>query len=355
MLKQFVLITTIGSLCAIAQDSKTAALEGLDPVLLTEGQEVPGQGSISLANGRFLYQFSSEQTRDRFRKNPELYGIQLEGACARMGPPVGGSPDAYFVYDHRIYVFGSSECYKHFTANPKKYLESEQPKPAWNPTAATRAQGKVVLDKAVEAMGGTVKWGGVQSYLETRHATDSAGEITIRVAARLPDSFVSETTAGSNTFGSLVTPADAVSLFRGGGRRLPQSFGRALLNDWRRNLLPLLLDRNRAGFEAYYAGRSGDVELIAVKDHGIVSTLFVDRESSRVVAIAWEGRTSDGFARLRVSYSDYRPVGGLQLPFRAAGTLEETGAPARSWTVESYELNPADIDMRLRPPAKIQE
>src|SRR5580700_9353099 len=131
MAKIAVALLIVAAACAAAQAPKTAALEGLDPVLLTEGQEAPGKDSITAQQGRFLYQFSTDETRARFRKEPDRYGIQLDGACARMGPPVGGSPDAYFVYDHRIYVFGSSDCYKRFAADPKKYLESEQPKPAW--------------------------------------------------------------------------------------------------------------------------------------------------------------------------------------------------------------------------------
>jgi len=344
--------------CAAAQAPKTAALEGLDPVLLTEGQEAPGKDSIALEQGRFLYRFSTEETRARFRKDPERYGIQLDGACARMGAPVDGSADAYLVYDHRIYVFGSSECYKRFAANPKKYLESEQSKPAWNATAETRAQGKALLEKTIEAMGGAAKWDGVGSYVETRQAQGPAGTLTIKIAAKLPDSVISEISVGDNAFGNLVTPQEVLSLYRGAGRRLPRSFGRAILADFQRDPLPILADRDKPGFEVYYAGRAGNADRLRIDDQGRISTLLRDPESGDITAIEWLGPSPGGYVTYHVSYSNYRAAGGLQLPFRAEGSAEgsdEALPPGHSWTIESYELNPADIEARLRPAVKIAE
>lgn len=347
-----------GAACAGAQEQKTAALEGLDPVLLTEGQEVPGKDSITLEQGRFLYQFSTDETRSRFRKDPDRYGIQLDGACARMGAPVTGSPDAYFVYDHRIYVFGSSECYKRFAANPKKYLEAEQPKPAWNATAESRAQGKALLDRTIEAMGGAAKWDGLGSYIETRRAQGPAGLLTIKIAAKLPDSVFSEISVGDNAFGNLVTPQEVLSLYQGAGRRLPRSFGLAILADSQRDPLPILADRNKPGFEVYYASRAGNADRLRIDDHGRISTLLCGSESGKITALEWVGPSPGGYVTYHVSYSDYRAVGGLQLPFRAEGSAEgsdEPLPPGHSWTIESYELNPADIEARLRPAVKIGE
>src|SRR3954452_2080424 len=134
--------------------AKPAALEGLDPVLLTEGQEVPGKDTLAAEHGRFLYRFSTEETREKFRKDPDRYSIQLDGACARMGAPSSGSPDSYFVHKNRIYVFGSNDCYKKFAANPSKFLEAEQPKPEWNPTPQSLERGAAALKAVIQATGG---------------------------------------------------------------------------------------------------------------------------------------------------------------------------------------------------------
>ncbi len=341
-----------------AQTAKNPALEGLDPVLLTEGQETQGKESVRLESGPFLYQFSTEETRSRFRQDPERYGIQLDGACARMGAPVRGSADAYWVYNHRIYVFGSRECYRRFTANPKKYLEAEQAKPAWAPSAATRAQGQAVLDKAIAAMGSSDQWAGIKSYAETRHSSGPAGDLTIRIAAKPPASFISQTTAGANTFGSLVTPELVLNLFRDTGTRLPDNFGRAILAVSQRDLLPLLLDRRLPGFAVYDTGRAGGADRLQVNDQSRISTLSYDPQSGRIADVAWLGPSPSGYVIHHIRYSEYRAVNGVELPFRADAFDEgndEPAPPSLSWKVERYELNPADIDTRLRPRVKIAE
>lgn len=330
------------------QTAASAALEGMDPVLLTEGKETPGQESLTLKHGRFTYQFTSEETRERFRKDPEKYGIQLDGACARMGPPTGGSKDAYFVYENRIYVFGGNDCYKRFSASPEKYLESKQPKEPWNPTPSAVKQGQALLKKAIDAMGGTAKWEAVRSYLETRHRDTPRGTQVMTIAVRWPDSYRNETTQGEMTFGGLITPAGKYNVFRGEGVAVPESFGPAMLAEWRRDLLSLLLARNAKGFEVYYAGRAGEADLLAVNNQGALSTLVLDPTTGQITAIKSRGRNADGFGEARIAYSDYRETGGLRLPFRAEGTFAGDPSPGRSWVVDSYQFNPPDLDAKFQ-------
>ena len=96
----------------------TPVLEGLDPVLLVQGKEVQGNLKITVTRGNFQYFFASEENRATFEKDAARYEIQLNGACARMGPPVTGDPDLYSIYKGRIYIFGSGECKTRFDATP---------------------------------------------------------------------------------------------------------------------------------------------------------------------------------------------------------------------------------------------
>ena len=90
----------------IAQSAQDAVpvLEGLDPVMLVQGKEVQGNLKITLTRGNFQYMFASEENKTAFEKDPASYEIQLNGACARMGPPVRGNPDLYTVYQGHIYI-----------------------------------------------------------------------------------------------------------------------------------------------------------------------------------------------------------------------------------------------------------
>src|ERR1044072_2324910 len=67
-------------------------LEGLDPVLLSQGKEVQGDMKYQVTRGKFQYIFANAQTQATFEKDPARYEIQLDGSCARMGPPTGGNP-----------------------------------------------------------------------------------------------------------------------------------------------------------------------------------------------------------------------------------------------------------------------
>ena len=122
-------------------------LEGLDPVLLTQGKEVQGDMKFKVARGRFEYLFANAETKATFEKDPTRYEIQLDGHCARMSTAMG-NPDLYTVHKERIYIFGSEECRTLFKAAPEKYLEKPD-KPKEPASVETVKPGKEIIAKAV--------------------------------------------------------------------------------------------------------------------------------------------------------------------------------------------------------------
>ncbi len=226
--KRLLVLLMIAASTLAQPKPKTAALEGLDPVLLTEGKETPGKEALAVQHGAYLYQFSSEETRSRFQKDPEKYAIQMDGACARMGAPVRGLADSYYVYDRKIYIFGSNDCYKAFSADPAKYVADAHAAPAWKPTAAERAQGRALLKKAIAAMGGEAHWNAVRSYVRIHHVSRPQGDNTITDVARMPESFRAETVFPQGSYGNLITPAAQFTFFREEGQALPKTFSEAI-------------------------------------------------------------------------------------------------------------------------------
>jgi hypothetical protein len=265
-----------------------------------------------------------------------------------MGPPVGGSPDAYVVHEARIYIVGSQECYRRFKSAPAKYLEP--PQPELKASAEDRAKGAALLKKTRTVLGGADKFA-VQSYVETRKLESPRGVQTMTRAALLPGSFRVETSFGENSFGNLVTPMGGFNVFRGEGQRLPESFAREVLNTWRHDLLAILTAHGDAEFDAAASG-----ELVKVRHHGTLSTLQIDAPSGEIKSIAFRGRGPEGdYGDVRIEYSDYRDAGGVRLPFKAQGVFNGAPSPANTWAVESYQLNPSDIAARLKAPEKIRE
>lgn len=102
-------------------DGAALALEGLDPVLLTEGHEELGKPEIIEEHGDYRYQFVSEPTRARFAADPERYGVQ--NSTCPVVPGAAVNPDLYAVHDGRIYLFASRPCIESFSENPQSFLE----------------------------------------------------------------------------------------------------------------------------------------------------------------------------------------------------------------------------------------
>jgi putative intracellular protease/amidase/YHS domain-containing protein len=97
------------------------ALNGLDPVALVSGKELPGDKSLATQRGGFRYLFATDENRKTFEREPARYEIQRNGECAAMAG-VRGNPGLFAVVKGRIYLFGSPACRTSFTAEPEKYL-----------------------------------------------------------------------------------------------------------------------------------------------------------------------------------------------------------------------------------------
>ena len=85
-----ILVVFLGSSTAVVRAQNRSGetlipLEGLDPVMLSQGKEVQGDMKYKVTRGRFEYIFVSAENKATFEKEPSRYEIQLGGHCARMG------------------------------------------------------------------------------------------------------------------------------------------------------------------------------------------------------------------------------------------------------------------------------
>src|SRR5262245_35424344 len=168
------------------------ALEGLDPVLLSQGKEAQGETNITVTRGQFRYMFANAANKATFEQDPTRYEIQLDGACARMGAPVSGTPDLYTVYQDHIYIFGSAGCKKAFDAAPENYLEA----PNATKTKVTLApealkKGQALIEQAVSAMGGAARVDNLTGYqgksLVQQHRQQGDVEVKTNLTILFPD------------------------------------------------------------------------------------------------------------------------------------------------------------------------
>lgn len=311
-------------------------LEGLDPVMLSQGKEVQGDMKYTVTRGQFQYLFANADNKATFEKEPARYEIQLNGHCARMGPPTGGNPDLYAVHNGRIYIFGSEECQKLFKAAPEKYLEVPAP-PKAPPSAEMTRRGQQLIAKAVEAMGGS-KLDQLVS-LERKESRSNEAKTTLLVS--FPDAVRQETVRPTFTLVSVVTPAESFVVFNNRANPMPEANRTAIYKELNHDLIVLLRARTRSDFKVAGNGKSeAGAEYVDVELPGFTTSLGIDAATGRVLSQTYHGRGPGGVVgEIAISYSDFRTVAGLSLPFKISATFDGQPFPALSATVDALTLN----------------
>lgn len=333
VINYILIIVVIGCVTASAQVSETVIpLEGLDPVMLSQGKEVQGDMKYKVTRGQFQYLFASAENKATFEKDPSRYEIQLDGHCARMGAPTTGNPDLYLVHNGRIYIFGSEECQTLFKAAPEKYLEVPAA-PKSPPTEEMIKRAQELLAKAVEALGG----GSKLDQLRTFQRTDLRGNQVKNIwTLSVPDALRQETVRSNFTLVSVVTPAESFFLVNNSARPMPADNRTAIYKELNHDLIFLLRARTRPDFKASLAGDGAvDIELPE-----FTATIGIDPGTGRVVSQTYRGRGPGGvLGQIVINYSDFRTVAGLVLPFKTTATFDGQPFPALSATVEAITIN----------------
>lgn len=329
-------------------------LEGLDPVMLVQGKEVQGDLKISVTRGTFQYLFANAENKATFEKDTARYEIQLEGACARMGAPVGGNPDLYTVHQGRIYIFGSADCKTRFEAAPQKYLEAANeagPRAPATPEAVKKA--KSLIDAAVAAMGGAARIDGLASYQEksTTLQNRRQGEVEIKTNLTIvfPDRIRSERVMPDyedaskvRQFATVVTASEVFGIMGSVTRPLPSSARAEQEKEVNRRILAILRTRNSINPAAIGSGKIGEtaVEQVAIEIDHAIYTLGIDPASGRILSLSAHRRGPQGaFGQFIQAFSDFRTVDGLTLPFKITATFDGQPWKEQSPTIEAIAVN----------------
>lgn len=343
-------------------------LEGLDPVMLVQGKEVQGDLKIFVTRGKFQYLFANAENKASFVKDPARYEIQLEGACARMGAPVTGNPDLYTVHQGRIYIFGSDECKKRFDAAPQDYLETANeatPKTVVTPEAARKATA--LIETAVVAMGGASRIDGLISYQEKSTTAQTRRQVDVEVKSSLtvvfPDRIRFEQVMPDWNDPSkvrqvtmVISAGEVFGIMGDVARQLPDSARIGQEKEVNRKLISILRARKSLSPSAVGSARIGEtrVEQVAIEIDHASYTLGIDPATGRILSLSARRRGPQGnFGQFIQTFSDYRAVDGLTLPFKITGTFNSQSWKEQSTTVETITVN-GKIDPALFEKPKVK-
>lgn len=340
------------TIAAAQTPSVVTVLKGFDPVELVDGKEVKGSDSLSITRTRYRYLFASEANRKRFVKSPDEFQIQMGGGCGRMGSLSGvGSPDRYYVFNRRIYIFASEQCRNSFKAAPEKHLELPDAPPTG--TAADKQRARQLLALALKGFGGAKQVDALKTYQAriklAYKSGDKVDEYKQTQTIAFPDRFRDEYDWGSSTTADFLSDGGVVSVDSKGAWAREEPVRAALEREFYRHPLAILKARRSPGFVAFASGKGKvgetEVELLKVGYKGATTTLAIDTQTGRTLQAAYRGR-SGGFGDVVKTFSDFREVNGIILPFK----LEESfngkpiTSPARS--VESVAINES-LDEKL--------
>ena len=107
---------------AQAESPSRIALWGYDPVsYFTVGRPEPGSAEFSFRFDDTTYWFASEEHRKMFAADPEHYAPQFKGYCAlsvARGLKIEADPEAWTIWNGKLFVFGSKDAVPKFKANP---------------------------------------------------------------------------------------------------------------------------------------------------------------------------------------------------------------------------------------------
>jgi YHS domain-containing protein len=98
------------------------ALSGYDPVsYFKPGHPEKGSAEFTYSFEDARYLFTSEEHRTMFAADPERYAPQFSGYCAitvSRGAKYEADPEAWVIWDGKLFVFGSKDLVPDFNANP---------------------------------------------------------------------------------------------------------------------------------------------------------------------------------------------------------------------------------------------
>ena len=242
------------------------------------------------------------------------------------------------------------------TFGPVTRLDITIPEPAASDATAAPATvspealaaGRTLLERAVTAMGGAAAVDGVKTYRETAtmNVTSPQGEMALDTTATfsLPDRVRQELTTPMGRISMVVSTEGAAAVMPDGSTRpMPPAQSDQMRQQLRQSPVVLLQRRAEAGLSAAVTGEDtvGGVPVQVVRVNGaeVSVTLGIDA-TGHIRQLSYRGPGPTGApADIVTAFDDFRPVGGLTLPYTRVTTVN--GEVLQRTTVTLLEVNPA--------------
>jgi hypothetical protein len=231
-------------------------------------------------------------------------------------------------------------------------------------------EGRLLIEKAVAAMGGVAGIDGLTSYqeksttLQTRRQGDA--EIKTSLIVLFPDRIRSDQTmpdwnnpSTTREMAVVITPSEVFGIMAGAARTLSNAARIDQEKELKRRPISILRARKGANFNPALIGSAkvGEtaVQQVSVEIDGASHTLGIDPATGRILSLSSRRRGPEGnFGQFVQVFSDFRTVGNLTIPFRITATFNGQPWKEQSPTIEAITVN-GKVDPALFEKPKINK
>lgn len=228
-------------------------------------------------------------------------------------------------------------------------------------TPASLKQGREVFARVVDGLGGA---GAVDSFTAMKTLSDMTlttpgGQFVLKVDATfaLPDRVRQEVATPMGQILMLVNGTDGYMKQGPNEGPLPPNQREEILRSIWRNPLALAQKRDDAAFQAQHVGNEAidgtPCDVLLVTLHGDMLKLWASQADGKVLRTQYRapGPMGGPPGEHVMTFSDFRAVSGLTIPFKADGTFD--GKPQRSSVIQEIVVNPP-VDASLFTKAQTQ-
>ncbi|MCI0353521.1 MAG: insulinase family protein [Acidobacteria bacterium] len=218
--------------------------------------------------------------------------------------------------------------------------------------AASTAEGKALLARVVEGLGGREKVDAVKSIrlkATMLHKTPQ-GDINTDVEAVMafPDRLHMAMRLPSGDLTTVLKGNEGFMVVLGMTRDLPPPMKDAMIKDQKREML-MVVQQSANPKYVFTAGgteKVGDVEtlILNINADGSQARWYVDPKSGRVLRASYQAMEMTGPVQRVVDYSDWKTVGGITLPMK--NHITSDGQESGGSEAMEVEFNPA-VDPKL--------
>ncbi len=347
-----------------ALDSELSNLLASKPITSEEVREAKD----SILN-RFIFNFDSKDKVLGERMLYEFYGYPADfleryrAGIEKSTPQEANRVAHEYVHPRQfaVLVVGTQAAFGKplSTLGPVTTLDISIPSPGAAAGSAQPTQSdpkaRALVEKFVNSIGGAAKLASVKALHQKLVSTQNTpqGSITFDndLTIQFPDRLRAAVTAAQLPGEMLivVSPSSAFMSMPGGGtHEMPASMKQDRMNLLKRDWMAIAQHVADPAYVFSLGGteKVGDTEaqVVHISGNGISVQWALDPQSARLLQVSYEDVGQRGPVHRVITYSDWRPVDGLTVPYQR--TITENGRPSASEQIQTYQLNPV-VDAKL--------